>query len=244
MNYEKIYFSIIENSKFKTKDIGLEKHHILPKSCGGTNDEFNLVYLTTREHFICHLLLVKMYKNNPTFRKKMIYALWWMAKTRSGYNSYVVTSHAYAEARKRYIDENPNKCEERKRRFSENHKLGKYQYDYNKVSNTLKNTLSKLSKEEMHVRMKASVGQCDQKTRGNMIRKGKGSQMQLTKMDGSIIKFWSYEQVMFITGYTYDHIKYKIKKCNGQLNDGSVVKYVTKYTGNDKSAGRKRNNGL
>lgn len=37
-----------------------EKHHIIPKSMGGSNQKSNIIKLTAREHFICHLLLSKM----------------------------------------------------------------------------------------------------------------------------------------------------------------------------------------
>jgi len=50
----------------------LEKHHILPRSLGGTNNPTNLVLLTPREHFIAHLLLTKLYTGKD--RAKMIYA--------------------------------------------------------------------------------------------------------------------------------------------------------------------------
>ena len=38
----------------------VERHHIIPNSMGGSNSKENLVYLTAREHFICHRLLTKM----------------------------------------------------------------------------------------------------------------------------------------------------------------------------------------
>jgi hypothetical protein len=40
----------------------VERHHILPRSMGGTNDESNLVYLTLREHFIAHRILWRAYR--------------------------------------------------------------------------------------------------------------------------------------------------------------------------------------
>lgn len=49
-----------------------EKHHILPKSLGGSNDSENLIVLTDREHFIAHLILWK------AFGGKMTYAFWIM----------------------------------------------------------------------------------------------------------------------------------------------------------------------
>ena len=38
-----------------------ERHHILPKCMGGSNEKHNLVDLTAEEHFLAHQLLVKMY---------------------------------------------------------------------------------------------------------------------------------------------------------------------------------------
>jgi hypothetical protein len=58
--YTKIYFQIINNALSRINHGYVEKHHIIPKSCGGSNDKNNLVSLTAREHFICHWLLTKM----------------------------------------------------------------------------------------------------------------------------------------------------------------------------------------
>lgn len=60
--YTKWYFSIIEKRKYRERasENFLEKHHIIPESMGGSNEKSNLVYLTFKEHFIVHLLLVKM----------------------------------------------------------------------------------------------------------------------------------------------------------------------------------------
>lgn len=38
-----------------------EKHHILPRSMGGTNSKDNLIELSLREHYIAHLILWKEY---------------------------------------------------------------------------------------------------------------------------------------------------------------------------------------
>ena len=63
MNYSKIYNSIIDNGKKRNqdKDTYYESHHIVPRCLGGSNEKENLVLLTAREHFISHLLLVKMH---------------------------------------------------------------------------------------------------------------------------------------------------------------------------------------
>lgn len=244
MNYTKIYNNIILNASTRVKSKRLERHHILPESCGGTNSTTNLVYLTTREHFICHMLLVRMYKNIPNFKKKMIYALWWMAKTRNATNGCRVTSRSYDSARQLYSENHPNKCEERKIKFIENHKAGNYKYDYEKVSKTMKKKLSQLTKEELSDRMKKSALSGDNEKRKLSIKISKGSQLQLTDDKGNTHLFWSYDNVMAITGYTYEHIKYKIKHCCGKLNNESTVKYIVKYKGNDNRVGRKRNNSI
>lgn len=62
--YTKIYYKIIlramKENRSKNKEIYFEKHHIIPKCLGGTDDKENLILLTAREHFLCHLLLTKM----------------------------------------------------------------------------------------------------------------------------------------------------------------------------------------
>lgn len=60
----------------KTRKIDkCEKHHILPKSfgLGGEKDPVNLVELSLREHFICHLLLPK-FLVNAKHRSQMLHA--------------------------------------------------------------------------------------------------------------------------------------------------------------------------
>lgn len=233
MNYTNAYQKIITvacargNLKFP----GAERHHILPVSMGGTNATENLVYLTTREHFICHKLLIKM--NFGESRKKMIYAFWWMCKTRHSINSHIVTSRDYTWARARFIETNFNKDPERQRKIAENRKNGIYKYDYTKVSKTLKTTLGALDKQELLNRMKKSTLTCDQVARGNAIKRGKGSSFLLTRVDGTSVTFWSYDDVYLITGYQYDQIRYRIKVHNGILLDGNSVKYIDRYKGND-----------
>ena len=61
--YTKCYFKLIETAKVRMLDGYTERHHIIPRCLGGSNDQTNLVDLTAREHFICHLLLTKMHDN-------------------------------------------------------------------------------------------------------------------------------------------------------------------------------------
>lgn len=64
MNYKKHYDLLISRSKNRILEGYSEKHHIIPKCVGGTDDPSNLVILTAEEHFVAHQLLVKMYPNN------------------------------------------------------------------------------------------------------------------------------------------------------------------------------------
>lgn len=77
--YTKVYYQIIENAKKRINEGYVEKHHIIPRSCGGTDDISNLVSLTGREHFICHWLLTKMVTESTHIRN-MHYAFKMMSQ--------------------------------------------------------------------------------------------------------------------------------------------------------------------
>lgn len=53
-------------------DVYYEKHHITPKSLGGSNKNENLVFLTGREHFVAHMLLAKIYGGGMWQAAKMM----------------------------------------------------------------------------------------------------------------------------------------------------------------------------
>jgi len=72
MNYLNLYHTIINRRKATPcRDQYTEKHHIIPRSLGGSDDADNLVNLTAREHFICHYLLVKIYSEGPKHFKML-----------------------------------------------------------------------------------------------------------------------------------------------------------------------------
>lgn len=64
MNYEKLYFKFIDKWKRQQIEEGVytEKHHILPRHCGGGDEETNLVELTYKQHTFAHRLLWKAYQ--------------------------------------------------------------------------------------------------------------------------------------------------------------------------------------
>jgi hypothetical protein len=70
MNYEKIYERLIEKARNRMLAKPYETHHIIPKCMGGSNDDANKVRLTPEEHYLAHLLLVKLNPKNS----KLIFA--------------------------------------------------------------------------------------------------------------------------------------------------------------------------
>jgi hypothetical protein len=70
----------------------VEAHHIIPKSIAPELRlvKENLAYLTPREHFICHLLLERMFRNTQ-HHYKMLYAVRWLS------NKHNLKSAAYNE---------------------------------------------------------------------------------------------------------------------------------------------------
>jgi len=94
--YTRWYNSIIAKSKERVNFVGYgEKHHVIPKSLGGSNDPTNIVLLTAKEHFICHLLLVKM--TNGDNKRRMVNAAWGMATRRNHFQTgrSRITSRTY-----------------------------------------------------------------------------------------------------------------------------------------------------
>ena len=102
MNYIKIYWSIIHNRLHNKVDGYVEHHHIIPRSEGGNDDKSNIVALTAREHYICHLLLAKIYNDY-----KMLSAVVFMqCKTKRQKRDFKFNSHLYEQIRKDFSIKN------------------------------------------------------------------------------------------------------------------------------------------
>jgi len=77
MNYLKVYCNLIRKAENRTPPEGYtEKHHTFPKSIFGKNNR--IVVLTSREHYIAHCLLeriyVKRYGINDVKSQKMLFS--------------------------------------------------------------------------------------------------------------------------------------------------------------------------
>jgi len=66
MNYQAAYNRLITYRQEHPAQGYTERHHIIMRSMGGSDDSTNLVVLTGREHWIAHLLLHKIHRNSQT----------------------------------------------------------------------------------------------------------------------------------------------------------------------------------
>jgi hypothetical protein len=100
MNYQKIYNQLIEKRKIdilsKKGKIYCERHHIIPKCLGGSDDKSNIVNLTAREHFLSHWLLHRIYPNNSSLALAFFRC---SNKNHCDRGKFTPSSRAYGEAR-------------------------------------------------------------------------------------------------------------------------------------------------
>lgn len=80
----------------------VEKHHILPRSAklGGETDEANTVYLTAREHYICHNLLTRF--TTGKLRHKMLKAFVMFRASRTDCPRVNTNSVSYRRAKEEH----------------------------------------------------------------------------------------------------------------------------------------------
>ena len=186
MNYTSIYHNICNRgmNRIKNNHEYYEKHHIIPKCLGGSNDKNNITHLTAREHFIAHWVLCKLNKNNNIQIKiKLASAFnrmcWHNSKNRK------ITSKQFNAARKEYSINHPMKSSEIRTKVSESHKKRslilkkiqeekmpfclcgcgnkvinqKYKYLYNHWdrSNTIKNSFTTKIKQKLSEKAKLNI---------------------------------------------------------------------------------------
>lgn len=97
MNYQAIYDRIVARGKERVIEGYKERHHIIPRCMGGSDESDNLVDLTPEEHFICHQLLVKIHPTN----KKLVYAASIMSRNSNGCRP---NNKMYGWLKKRFVD--------------------------------------------------------------------------------------------------------------------------------------------
>ena len=99
--YKKWYFNIIEKRNQYNPNGYSENHHIIPLSIGGIDEKENIVSLTAKEHFICHVLLTKMFETYTDEWYRMHYALNFM-KCHNKHQERYITSILYSYYRENY----------------------------------------------------------------------------------------------------------------------------------------------
>jgi NUMOD3 motif len=101
--YTSWYNTIISRAKTRPHMTGyIERHHIIPKSLSGKDSSDNLVDLTAREHFICHLLLTKMVTGTDRYKMQKA-SIMMITRVSPGQYRYKVTNRIY-EILKQPID--------------------------------------------------------------------------------------------------------------------------------------------
>ena len=101
MNYKRIHDEIIENRiKYSLEKASgkTETHHIVPKSLGGSDSKENLIELLSREHFLVHFCLWKMYPKGSVERAKMVKAFTMMKAPPTPGGTRYINSRLYAAA--------------------------------------------------------------------------------------------------------------------------------------------------
>jgi len=100
--YQIWYQNITDRARSRILEGYVERHHVVPRSLGGSDDPGNLVSLTAREHFVCHWLLTKIYTGEA--RHKMINAMYIMRAEGPYQKRYEskITSRVYNTLREEY----------------------------------------------------------------------------------------------------------------------------------------------
>ena len=97
MNYQRLYNSIVRRGQNRILEGYSEKHHIIPRCIGGTDEATNLVSLTPEEHYLCHLLLVKIHPNNIRLVKAAMFMV-------SSNNNVKRNNKAYGWLKRQYSE--------------------------------------------------------------------------------------------------------------------------------------------
>lgn len=93
--YRRWYDQLCQRARGRISEPGTERHHIIPKSLGGSNQISNMVTLTYREHFLAHWLLTKFTTGGAILKTKRALACMTLSK-----NGRISFSWQFALARK------------------------------------------------------------------------------------------------------------------------------------------------
>lgn len=147
MNYQRIYDSLVKKAQNRMNIEGYtEKHHIIPRTLGGSDDSSNIVVFTGREHFIAHLLLAKIHGGS----------MWHAAHMMSNMKRY--TNRKYEKVREEHAKQVSLKhsgkvvSEETRKKISENKERSA------KISQSLKGRQKSEEHKEAYKKSRLSRG--------------------------------------------------------------------------------------
>ena len=232
--YEYIQNILINRGRFSCGENYHERHHIVPRCLGGTDDEDNLIDLYPKEHFEAHRLLAE---ENPE-NEKLTFA-WWIMSTKSSTTNdrYICTPEEYASA-KIALSNAQSKVKKELFTNKENHPwFGKHHSEETKIK--MRN--AKLGKPSPKKGVPLSEKQKEQLRTVNLGRKW--SKEQHKKMDGRYANgnstscvpiycpelnesFWGLQEACDKYGFT----KSNISKC---------LKGIRKHSGKHPVTGEK-----
>jgi len=151
--YNKWYNQIIDRAKGRVLKPPFERHHIKPRSLGGTDDRENIAFITPREHFICHWLLIKMTTGEDHY--KMLNALRMMRAENPGQKRYQtkITSRVYESIKLEYA-----RLQSDRIRGEKNPMWGKTHTKEARQAIREKNTGKKLTEEQISRQVAAQTG--------------------------------------------------------------------------------------
>ena len=124
MTYQEFIDNILKTrGQFSCGDEYHERHHILPRCKGGTDNKENLIDLFAKEHFEAHRLLALENPNDS----KLVFAWWSMAFIKmDNHQRYQITPEEYQEL-KTAMHNTPRSTEHRKK-LSEASKGGNHHF--------------------------------------------------------------------------------------------------------------------
>ena len=139
MDYQKIYTTLVKKGQSRILEGDSEKHHIVPRCLGGTDEATNLVSLTPEEHYLCHLILVKIYPNNIRLVKAAMFMI-------ASNNNVKRNNKAYGWLKRQYSDSikglgNPNYKGTARRKYIEENGIPAVSKDY--ITEDWRNKISK-----------------------------------------------------------------------------------------------------
>jgi len=151
--YTKWYNQIIDRAKGRILEPPFERHHIRPRSMGGTDDRENIAFITPREHFICHWLLIKMTTGEDHY--KMLNALRMMRAENPGQKRYKtkITARVYESLKVEY-----SQLQSERIRGEKNPMWGKTHTEEARRAIREKNTGKKLTEDQIARQVAAQTG--------------------------------------------------------------------------------------